>query len=145
MPACECYQRGVSETKLEIPMAPSDVAREAQLFASQALDQESTLREIIQEGKLDIDAQAGQDQVVSLRHSNLRGHQRTSLFLQDLDHGHVGRVCAVCLSVQPSGVDDQRQRSLATPERLLAHVVRAPPGTGLTSSLTLAHAVKLAA
>ncbi len=126
-------------------MAPREYTRDAQLFACQTLDQQGTLCKVIQEGELDIDTQAGQDQVVRLRHSDLRGNQRSPLFLQDLDHGRMRRVRAVRLSVQPSGADDQCQRTLATTERLLAQGVRVPPGTGLTSSLTLPHAVELAA
>ena len=99
MPAREYYERGVSKTKLEVPMAPCEPARHAQFFTGQAFDQESTLREIVQEGKLDVDAQAGQDQVVCLGHGNLRGNQRSSLFLQYLDHGRVRRIRTVRLSV----------------------------------------------
>lgn len=80
-------------------MTLRDLARDAQLFAGQALDQESTLRKVVQERKLDVDAQAGQDQVVGLSHGDLRGHQRSSLSLQDLDHGVVRRVRAVRLGV----------------------------------------------
>ncbi len=80
-------------------MAPRELARHPKLFTGQAFDEESTLRQIVQEGKLDIDTQAGQDQVVRLRHGDLRGHQRSSLLLQDLDHGSVGRVSAVRLGV----------------------------------------------
>ena len=99
MPAGEYYQRGVSKTKLEVPMAPRKPARHPKLFTGQAFDKESTLRQIVQEGKLDVDTQAGQDQVVCLRHGDLRGHQRSSLLFQDFDHGCVGRVSSVRLGV----------------------------------------------
>ena len=97
--AREYYQRGVSETKLEVSMASREISRDAKLFACQASDQESTLRQVVEERKLDVDTQAGQDQVVGLRHGNLRGNQRSPLFLQDLDHGRVRRVRAVRLGV----------------------------------------------
>ena len=93
----ELVQRSLTE--LEVPVTPRELARDAQLFASQAVDQESTLSQVIQEGKLDVDAQAGQDQVVSLRHGYLRGYQRSSLFLQDLDYCRVRRVRTVRLGV----------------------------------------------
>ena len=80
-------------------MTPREVASDAKLFAGQALDQESALCQVVQERKLDVDTKAGQDQVVSLRHSNLRGHQRSSLSLQDLDHGRVRRISPVSLGV----------------------------------------------
>ena len=80
-------------------MAPREFTRDAQLFACQTLDQEGTLCKVVQEGELDIDTQAGQDQIVGLRHGDLRGNQRSPLFLQDLDHGRVRRVRAVCLGV----------------------------------------------
>src|SRR5215207_10972690 len=99
-------------------MTPREFTRDPKLFACQALDQEGTLRQVVEERKLDVDTQAGQDQVVGLRHGNLRGNQRSPLFLQDLDHGRVCRVRAVRLGVQPSGVDDQCQRTLVTSERL---------------------------
>ena len=50
-------------------------------------------------GDLDLDTQAGQDQVVSLGHGNLRGKERAALFLQDLDHGRVRRVGTIRLCV----------------------------------------------
>jgi hypothetical protein len=80
-------------------MAPREPPRDAQLFTCQALDKKGTLRQIVQESELDVDAQAGQDQVVCLGHGNLRGNQRSSLFLQYLDHGRVRRIRTVRLSV----------------------------------------------
>ena len=145
MPSREYDQRDIGETKLEVPVSPREFARDAQLSAGQTLDKEGALCQVVQESKLDVNTQAGQDQVVGLRHGDLRGHQRAPFFLQDLDHCRVLRVRTVRLGVEPSGVDDQRQRILPTPERLLAHGIVVPPGTGLTSSLTLPHAVELAA
>ena len=55
MPARKYYQRGVSKTKLEVPMAPRKPARHPKLFTGQAFDKESTIRQIVQEGKLDVD------------------------------------------------------------------------------------------
>ena len=74
MPAREDHQRGVGKTKLEVPMTPREVPSDAQLSASQTLDQESALRQVVQEGELDVDTQARQDQVVGLRYGDLRGH-----------------------------------------------------------------------
>ena len=80
-------------------MAAREPARAAKLFVGQALDQESTLRQVIKEGKLDVDTPARQDQVVRLRHGDLRGNQRSPLFLRDLDHSRVRRIRTVRLGV----------------------------------------------
>ena len=80
-------------------MAPRERPRDAQLFTCQALDQEGTLRQIVQESELDADTQAGQDQVVRLRHGDLRGYQRSPFLLQDFDHGRVRRIRTVRLGV----------------------------------------------
>ncbi len=79
---CENHYRYVGQSKLQVAMTPGEIPRHAELVAGQAFYHESSLRQIVQESQLNVDPEAGQDQVVSLRYGNAGGNQRSALFTE---------------------------------------------------------------
>jgi len=54
MPVGEDGERGVGEAQLEVAVAARQVARQPQLFAIEAIDDEGPRREVVEEGELEV-------------------------------------------------------------------------------------------
>ena len=78
-------KRGVGEAQLEVAVAARQVAGHSQLLAIEAIDDEGSRREVVEEGELDVDAEPGEDQVVGLGDRQLRGDELPSLAFEERD------------------------------------------------------------
>src|SRR5206468_10080643 len=100
-------ERRVGEAELHVMVPARNAEGGAELGSIQALHLERAFCQVFKKCQLDIDAKAGQNQVICLGYTDGRCYQWATFSTEDFGHLGVVRVSAICLGVQRSSIEQQ--------------------------------------